>query len=71
MQYRHIPGVVFDTQIDMFLKAEAERSHVGETIFPQLVLNDLRARRGKDEGREERGGKEQESGKRNGRRKNK
>merc|ERR1719228_1900817 len=36
-------GVVFDAQIDMFLKAEAKRSHVGETILPQFVFNDLQS----------------------------
>jgi len=34
-------GIVFDAQIDVLLETEAKRAHVGETVFPQLVLNDL------------------------------
>merc|ERR1712189_113829 len=33
--------IIFDAKIDMFLKAEAEGSHVGKAILAQLVLNDL------------------------------
>jgi len=33
--------IVFDAQIDMFLKAEAKGSHVGKAILAQLVLDDL------------------------------
>jgi len=33
--------IVFDAKIDMFLKAEAEGSHVGKAILAQLVLDDL------------------------------
>ena len=36
-------GVVFDTQIDMFVNTETEVALLGETPLPQLVLLDLEA----------------------------
>ena len=44
-----LPGIVFDAQIDVFLKTEAKGSHVGKAILAQLVLNDLTMERGEKE----------------------
>merc|ERR1719431_124304 len=35
-------GIVFYSQINVFLETEAEGSHVGKTIFAQLILYDLK-----------------------------